>query len=57
MTELLLDEAFYKAEVRSDYYVSEEMKHIWAVGLDLWQQFDSVVRDGEALIQFAGNII
>ena len=42
MTELLLDEAFYKAEVRSDYYVSEEMKHIWAVGLDLWQQFDSV---------------
>lgn len=44
MTELLLDEAFYKAEVRSDYYVSEEMKHIWAVGLDLWQQFDSVCR-------------
>lgn len=44
MTELLLDEAFYKAEVRADYYVSEEMKHIWAVGLDLWQQFDSVCR-------------
>ena len=42
MTELLLDEAFYKAEVRADYYVSEEMKHIWAVGLDLWQQFDSL---------------
>lgn len=47
MTELLLDEAFYKAEVRSDYYVSEEMKHIWAVGLDY----------GSNLIQFAGNII
>lgn len=47
MTELLLDEAFYKAEVRADYYVSEEM--------NIYGQLDSIY--GSNLIQFAGNII
>lgn len=39
MTELLLDEAFYKAEVRADYYVSEEMKH----NMGSWTRFMAAI--------------
>ena len=44
MSEIVLDKSFYNAEERCGYYVSEKMKHIWAVGLDLWYKFDSVCK-------------
>lgn len=44
MSEIVLDESFFRQEVRSGYLVSERMKHIWAVGLDLWWKFDEVCR-------------
>lgn len=45
MSEIVLDKSFYNAEERCGYYVSEKMKHIWAVGLDLWYKFDSVCKN------------
>ncbi|MCM1468151.1 MAG: hypothetical protein NC086_08385 [Alistipes sp.] len=44
MAAIELDEAFYKEEERQGYLVSSQMKHIWAVELDLWKEFDDVCR-------------
>lgn len=44
MAAIVLDESFFKEEERSGYLVSAKMKHIWAVGLDLWAKFDDVCR-------------
>lgn len=39
-----LEESFYKEEEREGYIVSEKMKHVWAVELDLLRKFDAVCR-------------
>ena len=37
-----LPESFYESEIREGYYVSEKMKKIWAIQLDLLSEFASV---------------
>ena len=39
-----IPESFYQAEERCGYYVSSEMKRIWAVELDIIAEFDRVCR-------------
>jgi len=39
---LELPEKFYEGEVRCDYYISPEMKKVWAIELDLLNEFMSV---------------
>lgn len=42
MIQLKIDESFYEPEIRSGYFVSAEMKKIWAVELDLLAKFMEV---------------
>lgn len=42
MIQLKIDESFYEPEIRSGYFVSAEMKKIWAVELDLLAKFIDV---------------
>ncbi|MDK7951759.1 LicD family protein [Lactobacillus paragasseri] len=39
-----LPEEFYKEEVRNDYRISSEMKKIWSVELDLFNQLDKICK-------------
>lgn len=41
---LQIDDSFFEEEVRNDYLVSTEMKKIWAVELDLLNEFMNVCR-------------
>ena len=53
MAAIELDQSFYKEEERSGYLVSSKMKHIWAVGLDLWGKFDEYLQSyGKFLFAF-----
>jgi len=40
-----LPEEFFREEVRSGYTVSEEMKKVWAVELDMLVEFDRICRE------------
>lgn len=42
--ELKLPEEFYKEEVRNDYKISSEMKKIWSIELDLFNQLDRICK-------------
>lgn len=42
--ELNFPEKFYKEEVRNDYKISSEMKKIWSVELDLFNQLDKICK-------------
>lgn len=39
-----LPEEFYKEEVRNDYKISSEMKKIWSIELDLFNQLDRICK-------------
>ena len=39
---LVLEDSFFEEEIRSGYTVSSEMKKIWAVELDLLNEFSKV---------------
>lgn len=41
---MTLDEKFFRREIRSGYEVSEKMKKVWAVQLDLLDYFDNLCR-------------
>ena len=40
-----LDENFFREEIRCGYKVSEKMKKVWAVELNLLEQFDKLCRE------------
>ena len=40
-----LDDNFFQKEVRSGYEVSEKMKKVWAVELNLLEYFDNLCRE------------
>lgn len=42
---LELPDGFLEEEVRCDYFVSKQMKEVWAVELDLLNEFDRVCRE------------
>lgn len=44
MSKLVLDKSFFNEEERCGYLVTERMKHIWAVELDLLCRFDEVCK-------------
>ena len=52
-TELMIPESFYQAEIRCDYQISEKMKRIWAVELNLFHLFDRFCKANN-LQYFAG---
>lgn len=39
-----MNKSFYEKEVRNGYTVSTDMKKVWAVEIDLWQEFDRVCK-------------
>lgn len=41
----LFDEDFFKEEIRADYVVTEKMKKVWAIELDLLAQFDHMCKE------------
>lgn len=41
---ITLPKGFLEEEVRNDYFISKEMKEVWAVELDLLAEFDRVCR-------------
>ena len=41
---LHIDESFYKEEIRDGYTISSEMKKLWAVELDLLNEFMNVCK-------------
>ncbi len=41
---LNVDKAFFKEEIRSGYLVTEKRKKVWAVELEILEQFDAVCR-------------
>ena len=46
-------EEFLQSEIRCDYIISDKMKRIWAVELNLLDRFDLFCREN-GLIYFAG---
>jgi len=45
MNKDLFDQDFFKEETRADYVVTEKMKKVWAVELDLLAQFDQLCKE------------
>lgn len=41
------DESFLEPEIRNEYYVNTRQKKIWAVQLDLFNQFDTVCKQND----------
>ena len=43
-TKIKFDESFFEEEERCNFHVSRKRKELWAILLDLWQEFDRVCR-------------
>ncbi|MBQ9477944.1 MAG: LicD family protein, partial [Selenomonadaceae bacterium] len=43
-TKIKFDESFFEEEERCNFHVSRRRKELWAILLDLWQEFDRVCR-------------
>ena len=43
-TKIKFDESFFEEEERCNFYVTRKRKELWAILLDLWQEFDRVCR-------------
>ncbi|MBR1581248.1 MAG: LicD family protein [Selenomonadaceae bacterium] len=43
-TKIRFDESFFEEEERCNFHVSRRRKELWAILLDLWQEFDRVCR-------------
>ncbi len=54
----LLGEDFFKEEVRCDYLVSEKMKKIWAVNIDLYLEFTRICEEYQSKhYAYAGTVL
>ena len=49
---LHIDESFYKEEIRDGYTISSEMKKLWAVELDLLNEFMNVCKRNKIMTSY-----
>ena len=52
-----LPDSFFEAEERCEHYIGGDMKKLWAVELDLWQEFDRVCRENDITYYACGGTL
>ena len=54
-TKIRFDESFFEEEERCNFRVTRRRKELWAILLDLWQEFDRVCRKYDLTYYFEGG--